>query len=77
MAVDKDVFLKKLIAMFRSYPHESFLGYAGSETICGPNDGALIGFDTNFPKAWLVREFGFSPEEADFFVKAVHSQEQT
>ena len=62
---------KKIIAMFR--PHDGeFLGFKGEEVIQGPNDRAMFGFDTNFPLEWLVEDYGFTEEEARWFISEVH-----
>lgn len=60
----------KIIRMF--YPCTSeFLDFQKEEVICGPNDRAVFGFDTNFPLQWLVEDFGFTQEEAEWFIRKV------
>jgi hypothetical protein len=62
---------EKIIAMFS--PHEGkFLDFKAEEVIQGPNDRALFGFDTNFPLEWLVEDYGFTEEEARWFISEVH-----
>jgi hypothetical protein len=63
--------LGKLVGMFSPYPGKVFLDHPGSETICGPNDRAVTGFDTNFPKQWLMDDFDFTEEEADWLIREV------
>jgi hypothetical protein len=69
--VDRDVMLGKLVRMFTPYPGSSFLNFRAADVIRGPNDRSMFGFDTNFPKEWLVEDFGFSTEEADWLVARV------
>lgn len=69
--INKTQVLSKIIGMFRPYDGTEFLGHKGSETICGPTDRTVVGMDTNFPKQWLVEDFGFTPEEADWFIAEV------
>jgi hypothetical protein len=66
--------LEKLVGMFRPYSGDEFLDHPGSEIICGPNDRALVGFDTNFPKEWLMTDFDFTEEEADWLIRAVREK---
>lgn len=73
--IDRNVMLDKLIQMFRPHGPGKFLDYKGRDVVCGPNDRAMIGCDTNFPKRWLVEDFDFTPEEADWFVAEVHRLE--
>ena len=40
----------------------------------GPDDRAIVGFSTNFPKAWLVEDFDFTEEEAAWFISEVQRQ---
>lgn len=66
-----DDLVKKIIKMFR--PSESdFLGFSKEQVICGPNDRAIFGFDTNFPTKWLVEDYDFTEEEAAEFVRLVN-----
>jgi hypothetical protein len=77
--MNEKLFLK-IVGMFRPYGDKDFLSFKGEDTICGPNDRAMYGFDTNFPKEWLVTDYGFTNEEADEFVELVkkaHSKETT
>ena len=73
-----DSLLIKIIKMF--YPSRSdFFEHPKETVIQGPNDRALIGFDTYFPIPELVEDFGFTEEEAKTFVKLVgyvHSDEE-
>lgn len=69
--INKDAILEKIIKMFRPYGDGNFLDYEGAQTICGPADRAVIGSDTNFPKEWLVEDFGFTAEEAVWFIAKV------
>ena len=69
--------LDKLIKMFRPYDGDKFLDHSGAETICGPNDRAMTGFDTNFPKAWLIEDYDFSPTEADWLIAEVKKRTHT
>jgi hypothetical protein len=71
--MDRDSVLQKLVAMFRPYDGDAFLEFEASDVICGPNDRALFGTDTNFPKAWLVEDFDFTDEEATWLIDAVRS----
>ena len=64
--------LNKIVGMFRPCVSEQFLDYDGREVICGPNDRAMIGFDTYFPKEWLVEDYGFTPDEADWLISRVN-----
>ena len=66
--------LRKLVAMFSPHGPGQFLGFPGEDVINGPNDRAMFGFDNRFPKQWLIEDFDFTPEEADWLVKAVHEQ---
>ena len=69
--MDKEIMLGKIIKMFQPHGEGKFLGFDGSDVICGPNDRAMIGYDTFFPKQWLVQDHGFTEEEADWFVAEV------
>ncbi|MET4197306.1 hypothetical protein ABIA95_000152 [Bradyrhizobium sp. LA8.1] len=69
--IDRDAVLEKMIKMFTPYSKDRFLDYDGEKTICGPNDRAMMGFDTNFPKEWLIEDFDFSDEEADWLISKV------
>lgn len=69
--VNESKVLKKVVAMFRPNGREKFLDFKGSEVICGPNDRGAMGFDTYFPKQWLMEDFGFTPAEADWFIDQV------
>jgi hypothetical protein len=62
--------LAKLVGMFRP-ASDDFLGYPASEVIHGPDDRALVGFPTNFPKAWLMEDFGFTEQESDWLIQEV------
>lgn len=68
----QEAVFRKLIAMFRPYDGSRFLDFDGATTIHGPNDRAMIGFDTHFPKEWLIEDHGFTAEEADWLIAAVH-----
>lgn len=59
--------VEKIIGMFR--PGGKFLGF--TEVICGPNDRAAFGYDTYFPKKWLIEDYNFTEEEADWFIGKV------
>lgn len=72
MAADDSELLKKVVGMFRLRKGQ-FLNFPEGEVICGPNDRALVGFDTHFPITWLVEDFGFTEEEAAEFVRRVRS----
>ena len=73
--IDKEALLAKIAAMFR--PRDgNFLDYKARDVICGPNDRAMFGADTNFPKEWLVEDFDFTAEEADFFVSMVRAADR-
>jgi len=75
--IDKEQLLNKIVGMFRSYSNgDYFLNYDSSDVICGPNDRAMFGFDTNFPIEWLVEDFGFTKEEARAFVDMVHLKDK-
>lgn len=64
--------VKKIIRMFR--PAEHGLGpYSASELIQGPNDRAIIGYDTFFCKEWLVEDYNFTEEEAELFIELVRT----
>lgn len=61
----------KIIKMFR--PADRGLGpHEANEMIQGPNDRALIGYETFFPKDWLIEDYGFTEEEAKEFMKLVN-----
>lgn len=75
--IDKEVILRKIVGMFRPYSGEKFLDYSGTEVVYGPNDRAMIGFDTHFPKDWLIEDFGFTDEEADWFIEQVRSHDNS
>lgn len=62
--------IDKIIKMFSPIPGD-FLNYRKEEVICGPNDRAIFGFDTFFPISWLAEDYGFTQEEAEWFVKRV------
>lgn len=62
---------EKVIGMFRP-AKSSFLDYEAEDVIKGPNDRAMFGFDTYFPLEWLVKDFGFTEEEARCFIDEVH-----
>jgi hypothetical protein len=64
---------EKLLGMFRQA--RRFLDFPEGEVIHGPNDRALFGFETHFPKQWLVEDFGFTPEEAEWLVSRVHGRQ--
>jgi hypothetical protein len=67
--------LEKLVGMFGPFEEgDKFLDYPASEVICGPNDRALIGFNQNFPKQWLMEDFDFTEEEADWLIRAVRAK---
>lgn len=68
--IDKGAVLLKVAAMF-SPAEQSFLGYAASDVIHGPDDRAMVGCTTCFPKLELVEDFGFTMEEAEFFIATV------
>jgi len=70
--MDKEKMLEKIIAMFSPYYGDKFLDFDGKETIVGPNDRAMCGFDNNFPKQWLVEDYDFTDEEADWFISEVN-----
>lgn len=77
MAIDALRFQKrketidKIIGMFT--PRKGrFLMFNEEDVICGPDDRALVGFSTNFPICWLVDDYGFTEEEAKWFVRKVH-----
>lgn len=65
---------QKVLAMFRPYSGAQFLSFDGADVICGPNDRAMIGYDTHFPKQWLIEDHGFTAAEADWFVQAVQAK---
>ena len=67
----------KIIRMFRPANH-GIGPYKASELIQGPNDRAIIGYDTFFPEEWLIEDYGFTEEEAREFmelVKELHTEE--
>lgn len=67
----KEDLYKKIIKMFR--PSPCGLGpYEANELIQGPNDRAIIGCDTFFPKEWLIEDYNFTEEEADAFFDLVY-----
>lgn len=51
-------------------PVDEFLDYKNG-VICGPNDRSLVGFDTYFLKEWLMEDYDFTDEEADWFIDKV------
>lgn len=61
----------KIIKMF-SPVERDFLDFPKEDVIQGPNDRAVIGFDTFFPIKWLVEDYGFTEEEAKMFVSLVN-----
>lgn len=68
--------IDKIIRMFR--PRDRDFGpYKADEVICGPNDRALFGFDTNFPIDWLVEDYDFTKEEAEWFISKVNELYET
>jgi hypothetical protein len=71
MTINDRALLTKIIRMFSPHGPGTFLDFDGSDVIHGPNDRSIIGFDTNFPKAWLIEDYDFTPEEADWFVAEV------
>lgn len=62
---------EKIIAMFRPADGD-FLDFKAEDVIQGPNDRAIFGFDTNFPLEWLVADYGFTEDEARWFISEVH-----
>lgn len=73
--LEQSVF-RKLVAMFRPYHGKKFLHHDGETTICGPNDRSLFGFDTKFPREWLIEDFDFTESEADWLIGAVKESEK-
>lgn len=70
--IDKELVYQKIIAMFRPYDGGKFLDFPSEEVIIGPNDRAFFGYDNHFPIEWLVEDYGFTNEEATWFVNRVH-----
>ena len=70
--IEKSV-LTKLVAMFRPATNR-FLGHEPDEVIHGPNDRAMIGFDTHFLPEWLCEDFDFTRDEADWLISRVHGR---
>lgn len=68
--------VSKIIGMFSAPPMERFLNFDAKDVICGPNDRAIVGFDTYFPLDWLVEDYGFTKEEARWFIDAVHKKRE-
>ena len=67
--------LDKLVGMFAPCEGE-FLGEHPEGTVIhGPGDRATIGFDTHFPVPWLVEDYGFTREEAEWLVREVHARQ--
>lgn len=62
--------VEKIIKMF-TLAEKDFLSFSKEDVINGPNDRSVIGFDNHFPKEWLIEDFGFTEEEADWFVEKV------
>lgn len=69
-ALEKVPTYEKIMAMFTPIERD-FLDFKAEETIQGPNDRAIFGFDTNFPLKWLVEDYGFTEEEARWFIAEV------
>ncbi|MDE2105643.1 MAG: hypothetical protein KGL39_50920 [Patescibacteria group bacterium] len=67
---DKETLLLKICAMFRPSERDP-----ATDVICGPNDRVLIGFDTYFPKAEIIEDYGFTEQEADWFVETVKAMD--
>lgn len=67
----------KIIKMFRPYGDGNFLNFNGKETICSPSDRAMIGYDNNFPKQWLIEDWDFTDDEADWFIGKVNELSKT
>lgn len=65
--------IKKIIGMFTP-AEENFFDFDKDSVIVGPNDRAIVGCDTYFPKKWLTEDFGFTDDEADWFIEQVKSQ---
>lgn len=63
--------VKKIISMFSPCDY-SFLEFGKEEVIQGPNDRAMFGYDTFFPVEWLVEDYGFTEEEARWFIAQVN-----
>lgn len=77
--IDEQVIFYKIIKMFR-LSEDDFLNFNKDEVIQGPNDRAMFGFDTYFPILWLVEDYGFTLEEAKWFVgkvRELHDQNLT
>ena len=69
--IDEQVIFQKIIKMFEPC-EEDFLDFNKNEVIRGPNDRGYIGFDNYFPIPWLVEDYGFTVEEAKWFIGKVH-----
>ena len=69
--LDAKVF-EKVVGMF--YPSdEDFLNFSKDEVILGPTARAVIRFETYFPINWLIEDYGFTEEEARYFVQKVQN----
>ncbi len=68
--IDPGVIFDKLVGMFRPYNDGEFVIEDGPG-IMGPDDRAMIGCTTYFPKKWLVEDFDFTEEEAGWLIEAV------
>ncbi len=60
--------------MFQPCHKDKFLDFNGAEVIKGPNDRAIFGFDNYFPKQWLIEDYGFTLEEANWLIARVNEQ---
>jgi len=69
--MDENV-INKIIKMFRPYNGQQFINFEGKSVICGPDDRAVIGCTTHFPKEWLIDDFDFTSEQADWFINKVN-----
>lgn len=65
--------IEKIIGMFRPCDRD-FLDLKKEETICGPNDRAVYGYDNYFPKKWLIEDFKFTDSEANWFIEQVNNR---
>lgn len=62
--------IEKIIKMF-TLADKDFLSFSKEDVINGPNDRSAIGFDNHFPKKWLIEDFSFTEEEAQWFIEKV------
>lgn len=76
MTINKEAMLDKMVGMFSPYDGDTFLKFLGAETIRGPDDRSTIGFTNHFPKKWLMEDFNFTSDEADWLISQVHGKQE-